>query len=452
MSEKKYTRDFVSPCCSYWAKWLQHLVDKPNINGLEVGSFEGRSSCWFCENILTNKTSYMTCIDTFKYKIGTEERFDKNTANLRINKLKGKSSEKLAELILSGKKFDFIYVDGDHNAPQVLEDLCNCWQLLSPGGIMICDDYESLAVDYRKDVLVPVKPAVNAFILCYRHKIEKYEITPPFKERDTRKQAVIWKKKDTMNTKYVLFNNNEGSTGHYYHFFYAVYLPLTAYLLNNPLEEIYLRGCDKMTKHLYNHPFVLEKKIKLNVVRKKDLIKEKRLQKIQGIDILYEKQKEFFNIHSNIKDYFNKTYELLDIVQKNILLIERPFNDPRRTITNIKEIENILKLNYNNVIRVTLEDLSIKEQAQMFASSKIVIAQHGAGLSNMYFCRPDTFLLEIGSNHRKDFANICELLNFNYSAWNPNPTSDRNDRLEIDVKILLEKLNEIKDAASLKKN
>ena len=38
--------------------------------------------------------------------------------------------------------YDFIYIDGSHRSPDVLEDGILCFRLLKAGGIMIFDDYD----------------------------------------------------------------------------------------------------------------------------------------------------------------------------------------------------------------------------------------------------------------------------------------------------------------------
>jgi hypothetical protein len=50
-----------------------------------------------------------------------------------------------------------------------------------------------------------------------------------------------------------------------------------------------------------------------------------------------------------------------------------------------------------------LEDMSLKEQVALFASSKIIIARHGSGLTNTLWCGPDTIIIDIGGG--KDGVN-----------------------------------------------
>lgn len=137
---------------------------KQEINFLEIGSFEGESTVWFIENILTNENSKITCIDPWsKYsqdndsfnsynKPKTEWDFSnhKNTFLSNIKKtgfenkviiIEGLSHEKLPILISEGNLYDIIYIDGNHTSAFVLTDAIMSWFLLKKGGMMIFDDY-----------------------------------------------------------------------------------------------------------------------------------------------------------------------------------------------------------------------------------------------------------------------------------------------------------------------
>ncbi len=48
---------------------------------------------------------------------------------------------------------------------------------------------------------------------------------------------------------------------------------------------------------------------------------------------------------------------------------------------------------------VTLEALTVREQAALLASAEVVIAPHGSGLSNLVFCHPGTIVIEIFPPH-----------------------------------------------------
>ena len=68
--------------------------------------------------------------------------FDANIARTglrgQVRKLVGLSQGVLPRLY--GEKFDFIYIDGAHEAKYVIQDAVLCWQLLPAGGFMLFDD------------------------------------------------------------------------------------------------------------------------------------------------------------------------------------------------------------------------------------------------------------------------------------------------------------------------
>ncbi|MGH7791972.1 MAG: class I SAM-dependent methyltransferase, partial [Thermodesulfobacteriota bacterium] len=141
--EYSFTTDYVSCLTSIWEQHLAGFKGKDNIRFLEIGSFEGRSTIWFLENILTHPTSSITCVDNFSRQ-GGEPRFDHNIKvsgfSNKVTKIKGRSEDVLRTL--NENTFDIIYIDGNHYALNVLMDTVLSWLLLKPGGIIIFDDYE----------------------------------------------------------------------------------------------------------------------------------------------------------------------------------------------------------------------------------------------------------------------------------------------------------------------
>lgn len=64
-----------------------------------------------------------------------------------------------------------------------------------------------------------------------------------------------------------------------------------------------------------------------------------------------------------------------------------------RRILNEQGMDDSLKM--LNFEKVQCEDLSFAEQSRLFNSAEAVVAPHGAGLTNLLFCRPSTKVLEI---------------------------------------------------------
>lgn len=160
---------------------LFDFVGKP-INALEIGSWEGRSTCWLMENILTNEDSRITCIDTWQggeeHQVmavdmkDVETRFLSNTEPFqsKMEIIKAKSSDGLISIRDRVKHYDFIYIDGGHTAYDVLSDCILSFDLLKSGGIMAFDDYKWCLGQFH-----PSKTpyaAVNALVTALHGKIE----------------------------------------------------------------------------------------------------------------------------------------------------------------------------------------------------------------------------------------------------------------------------------------
>ena len=62
---KEYTNDWFDHQLRYFNSILQEFKGR-DVKFLEVGSWEGRSTCWMLDNILTSKDSSITCIDSWQ--------------------------------------------------------------------------------------------------------------------------------------------------------------------------------------------------------------------------------------------------------------------------------------------------------------------------------------------------------------------------------------------------
>ncbi len=66
---------------------------------------------------------------------------------------------------------------------------------------------------------------------------------------------------------------------------------------------------------------------------------------------------------------------------------------PRRQIANLRSLEAALERFGVEVVQLT--GLSLVDQASLFRSAELVIANHGAALSNLVFCEPRTRVIQI---------------------------------------------------------
>ena len=153
---------------------LQEFKGKPNLKFLEIGSFCGNSAAWTIENILTNKTSTLTCVDPWNgnivheaaaYDFGYIERaFDEQLEPFKDQLIKCKAYSDDWLMSNRSEMYDFIYIDGDHMPQAFMLDGVLSWELLKPGGIMAIDDY---AWDHPQGKKYNPKAAMDMFVSMY---------------------------------------------------------------------------------------------------------------------------------------------------------------------------------------------------------------------------------------------------------------------------------------------
>lgn len=158
--EKNYefTRDWFTHNIPTWNQHLLSLAHTPHLNVLEIGSYEGRSACWFLDHLLTHPTSQLTCID-IAFQARFDQNLDRTGAKTRVKKLRGNSLDLLPTL--QPQSYDLIYIDGCHLASHVAQETKLCWQLLKPGSMMIFDDYEFHDPAHPAE---DPKPAIDQFL------------------------------------------------------------------------------------------------------------------------------------------------------------------------------------------------------------------------------------------------------------------------------------------------
>ena len=188
--EYQYTNDwFQTGAKGVWDA-LVPKIDPTRI--LEIGSYEGASTCYLIEKLAAHKKIEIQCVDTWEGGIehkqsqkdmsAVEKRYKQNieTALKRVDhratiiQHKGYSDAILPKLLAEGKQgyFDFIYVDGSHQAPDVLCDAVLSFKLLKKNGVVVFDDYlwqENLP--YGTDPLRCPKLAIDAFTNIYSRKM-----------------------------------------------------------------------------------------------------------------------------------------------------------------------------------------------------------------------------------------------------------------------------------------
>jgi len=138
-----YSTNWFDHNVPHWERWLGSLRGQRGLRALEIGSFEGRSTVWLLENILTAADATIDCVDLFQPDPvygDYHARFRQNTSHWseRIREFPGLSYDALKRL---DGPYDLVYVDGWHSAFGAMADGLMAWPMLRVGGVMIFDDY-----------------------------------------------------------------------------------------------------------------------------------------------------------------------------------------------------------------------------------------------------------------------------------------------------------------------
>lgn len=135
---------------------------------------------------MTHPTSHLTCIDNFTLWPPAEDQFKKNIraigAEGRVTLKKEDSYKALRSM--TPRMFDAVYIDGNHEAADVLSDGVHAWELLKIGGLLIFDDYSE---SFFEDAIHEPGRAIDAFLhanaAAYDLVERKYQVILRKKER-----------------------------------------------------------------------------------------------------------------------------------------------------------------------------------------------------------------------------------------------------------------------------
>lgn len=181
--------DWFSQHVPAWQSLFASIRPRPR-KILEIGAFEGRATCYMLEHVLApDVPGEVHCVDTWAGGIEHEAipmeevhgRFRRNIESLlrrlqqhRVVVHRRTSFDAMVRLNAEGHAgtFDFAYVDGSHQAPDVLEDLVLAFRLCRKGGLIICDDYFwQRQKPGEEDVLDSPKLAIDSFTNLFRRRL-----------------------------------------------------------------------------------------------------------------------------------------------------------------------------------------------------------------------------------------------------------------------------------------
>lgn len=217
-------------------------------------------------------------------------------------------------------------------------------------------------------------------------------------------------------TTHLTIKNKLGSVEHYYHFLLGFLLPLVhyRYFERSDLGEIYVRSCGPMDPHILSLRMpgitILEREThaELSSVNRNDI----EHVSIGGYDSpLCDFSREILRARNKILLSLG-LYAGLDSCKSDdhfsLMIINRMPSNPfyhserceiktsgsdRRSLPNFDDL--VGSISHLSPTVVSLEGLSLEEQIVLFRTHDLIIAQHGAALANLVFCRQGTRIIEI---------------------------------------------------------
>lgn len=181
MNEKVFSTDHVTNHAR--GLWTQPIVKAAVLeglavcpNGLELGTYEGRSALWFTEHFLGNGS--LDCVDTWE-NAAVQSRFLSNCkAEIESGKIcayRTTTEEFLSKNLAARPQptYGFIYVDANTDSRDLLFDLVCCFKSLAVKGVMIMDDYLWGVRDRETDCFyLKPKLAIDSFLQVYKANLD----------------------------------------------------------------------------------------------------------------------------------------------------------------------------------------------------------------------------------------------------------------------------------------
>ena len=125
-------------------------------------------------------------------------------------------------------------------------------------------------------------------------------------------------------------------------------------------------------------------------------------------------------VYSYVRDLFKDYYESIPQIKGKFTYISRNARECQyRNCENENELINPLKKAGFDIH--TLNHLTFLEQIRLFRSSEMITGVHGAGLTWLIFCHPQTVVCEVlrpdDKIHQHHYQDICQQLNLKYYSY-----------------------------------
>ena len=135
----EFTRDTFSYRLAIWQPLVEPLIGKSELRFLELGSYQGMSSCWFLDTVLTSAEAELVCVEP-QFEAKLEKNIQATGVASKAKLLKGTIEQMITDL--RPESFDLINLQDKRKSAEIAESNANAaWKLLKVGGLLIFNDY-----------------------------------------------------------------------------------------------------------------------------------------------------------------------------------------------------------------------------------------------------------------------------------------------------------------------
>lgn len=167
-----FTFDIFSHRIALWSEHFKPLTQKA-INALEVGSYQGMSSCWMLDQLLTNQQSTLTCIDS-NFEPKFRENIAKTGAESKVDLHQGATHELLAKL--TPESMDLINLQDRCKLSQHAEKNTQlAWELTKSGGYIVFSYY---GWQNPQDRQQNPRAGIDRFLSSIQHQWQPIHFSP----------------------------------------------------------------------------------------------------------------------------------------------------------------------------------------------------------------------------------------------------------------------------------
>ena len=150
-----------------------------------------------------------------------------------------------------------------------------------------------------------------------------------------------------------------------------------------------------------------------------------------------------------LKDQFINKKDLNKNKNLNRIYIDRSVNNASDSVQRLIENENEVEryLVSQNFVPVKLHDLNFMKQVELFNNAEFVVGLHGGGFANLAFCKPNTKVIEMKSltsgDPIKNLSQINKLIYYAISASSKEIYKFKSPNQQGSIKIEINQLAKI---------